>query len=224
MSSYYKTIKGRHYDKAMLEEADKSVSKKKDKKISLAEAKKIVNKASDAGKITDVESQTLNYIFENYKFTKAAEEYFSNFVFLEEKEAEHHKEIEEEAGHDPEDIFGIKEFLAKYYLLIIVIALIIFLLYLYSGRISSIFSGTGENVSITEEQKGEPIVSTEPETIPVTAGENEYIVKYRDTLYSISSQLYGEPDKWKALYEKNKDIIEKPSMIYPGQILKTDIK
>ena len=65
----------------------------------------------------------------------------------------------------------------------------------------------------------EPVV---PE-IPV-AGENEYIIKEKDTLFDISSRLYGDPGKWKELYELNKDILKDPSMIFPGQKIRTDIK
>ena len=63
MSSYYRTINGKHYDRAMLDMADNSVNKKKDGVISLADARKIIGIASDAGKITEIEARTLNYIF-----------------------------------------------------------------------------------------------------------------------------------------------------------------
>ena len=48
MSTYYKTINGKRYDRTMLELADKSISKKKDKKISLVEAKKITAETAAA--------------------------------------------------------------------------------------------------------------------------------------------------------------------------------
>lgn len=224
MSAYYKTINGKHYDRAMLDVADSTVNKKKDGKISLADAKKIIGKASDAGTITETEAQTLHYIFDHYKFTKSAEEYFSNFAFLEKGK----KLIPEEEKQEPDnDIFGFKEFMARYYLVLIIIALVIFLLYLYSDSLKTLFNTGRESA---ESVKTEQVVTQveEPKQQEVktvtTAGENEYIVQKEDTLFGISAKLFGDPSKWQFLYDRNKDIIEKPSMIYPGQKLRTDIK
>jgi len=228
MSSYYKTINGKHYDRAMLDIADSSINKKRDSIISLADAKKIVGKASDAGTITEVEARTLNYIFEHYKFTKSAENYFSNFSNLERGE---HPINEDAAISSDEDIFGIKEFMAKYYIYFILIALIIFLLYLYSDRIMTFFTQSSPiNEQINIQKITEPADTSFKKSIEqqvasvVTAGANEYIVQEKDTLFDISKKLYNDSSKWKALYDRNKDIIEKPTMIFPGQILKTDLK
>ncbi len=223
MSSYYRTINGKHYDRAMLEIADSSINKKRDGIISLADAKKIIGKASDAGTITEVEARTLNYIFEHYKFTKSAEEYFSNFANLE--KAEHAVQDEASPAKD-DDIFGFKEFMAKYYLYFLIIALIIFLLYLYSDRLMILFTKTSDiSEPVRIEQVTEPVKEPVQQTDlnAVKAGENEYIVKEKDTLFDISNRLYGDSSKWKALYERNKDTIEKPAMIFPGQKLRTDI-
>ncbi len=231
MASYYKTINGIQYDRAMLDVADKSVQNKKDGRISLADAKKIITKASDAGKITEIEARSLNYIFEHYKFTKSAEEYFSNFSSLEKGE----KTITgENVIQTDEDIFGIKEFVGKYYLYFIIIALVIFLLYVYSDKLMTPFSKTAEikqpepAVQTTPKIDAKTEESVKPEIKPEVktevAGQNEYIVQHKDTLFDISKKLYGDPAKWKALYDRNKDIIPNPTMIYPGQKLKTDIK
>jgi nucleoid-associated protein YgaU len=79
--------------------------------------------------------------------------------------------------------------------------------------------------SIKTEQIAEPVKENiqKQETISSPTGDNEYIVQQKDTLFDISSKLYGDPSKWKALYDRNKDTIEKPSVIFPGQKLKTDI-
>lgn len=219
MSSYYKTINGKHYDRAMIEIADSAINKKRDGIISLTDARKIISKASDAGTITEVEARTLNYIFEHYKFTKSAEEYFSNFANLEKNE---HVIPDGETPAADDDVFGFKEFMAKYYLYFIIIALIIFLIYLYSGRIITFFTKSSQvNEPAAIEQVKEP--AQQPDINTVKADENEYIVKEKDTLFDISSKLYKDPSKWKALYERNKDTIEKPSAIFPGQKLRTDI-
>ena len=75
MSSYYKKINGKNYDKAMLDVADKSIAGKGDGRVSLSDAKAIFKKAADGGKITDIELSTLNYILEKYKFTEPALKY-----------------------------------------------------------------------------------------------------------------------------------------------------
>lgn len=46
-----------------------------------------------------------------------------------------------------------------------------------------------------------------------------YTVKSGDTLRIIAKRLYGNGDKWRTLYEKNKSKIKNPNMIYPGQVL-----
>jgi nucleoid-associated protein YgaU len=44
-----------------------------------------------------------------------------------------------------------------------------------------------------------------------------YLVKAGDTLQSISTEVYGQPDSWKELYEANKDLISQPTdKLKPG--------
>lgn len=72
MSSYYKKIHGKSYDRAMLDIAEGSVAGKGDGRISLADARSIVKQVNDSGKITDIERRTLNYILENFQMTETA--------------------------------------------------------------------------------------------------------------------------------------------------------
>ncbi len=48
-----------------------------------------------------------------------------------------------------------------------------------------------------------------------------YVVKEGDTLWSIAQkdEVYGDGSKWQMLYTANRDILESPHLIYPGQIL-----
>ncbi|NDG83553.1 MAG: LysM peptidoglycan-binding domain-containing protein, partial [Proteobacteria bacterium] len=48
----------------------------------------------------------------------------------------------------------------------------------------------------------------------------DYEIKSGDTLSSIAMSKYGALDKWKALYDLNKDLIKDPHWIYPGQRLR----
>ena len=57
-----------------------------------------------------------------------------------------------------------------------------------------------------------PILDPQP---PAT-----YVVKSGDSLSKIAKKTLGSPNKWKALWEANKDQIKDPDKIYPGQVLK----
>ncbi|MCH9007564.1 LysM peptidoglycan-binding domain-containing protein [candidate division KSB1 bacterium] len=52
---------------------------------------------------------------------------------------------------------------------------------------------------------------------------NEYLVGSGDNLAKIagSMDVMGDPTKWRALYEANKDVVgDDPGLIYPYQVLK----
>ena len=55
MSSYYKVIDGKNYDRSMLEVADEAVAGKGDGRISLADAEKLLATVKDGNAYTDVE-------------------------------------------------------------------------------------------------------------------------------------------------------------------------
>jgi nucleoid-associated protein YgaU len=78
MASYYKTIDGKNYDKAILDMAKASVAGQGDGRISLNDAKKIVRLIKDGGKVTDTEKRSLQYILKKYKFTDTAEDHIKH--------------------------------------------------------------------------------------------------------------------------------------------------
>ena len=47
-----------------------------------------------------------------------------------------------------------------------------------------------------------------------------YTVVAGDSLSKISKKIYGNANRWKEIFEANKDKIKNPDLIYPGQILK----
>jgi len=47
-----------------------------------------------------------------------------------------------------------------------------------------------------------------------------YVVVSGDSLSKIAKREYGDANKWKQLFEANRDIIKDPNLIYPGQKLK----
>ena len=74
--SYYKTIQGVRYDRALLEVAEERKSSQRDGHIFEKDAKEIVELSKDGGRITETELRTLKYISENYHFTPKAAAWF----------------------------------------------------------------------------------------------------------------------------------------------------
>jgi len=48
--------------------------------------------------------------------------------------------------------------------------------------------------------------------------EQYYTVVKGDCLWNIAKRIYGNPLKWKLIYEANKAQINNPDLIYPGQV------
>ena len=62
--------------------------------------------------------------------------------------------------------------------------------------------------------------STAPSGDPVATQEQSYTVKKGDSLSKIAKRVYGDAQQWRKIHEANRDIIENPDLIYPGQVLK----
>ena len=54
---------------------------------------------------------------------------------------------------------------------------------------------------------------------PASDAHDAYTVREGDTLSKIARAHYGDASKWPRIYEANRDIIEDPDLIYPGQTL-----
>lgn len=46
-----------------------------------------------------------------------------------------------------------------------------------------------------------------------------YTVVSGDSLSKIAKRHYGDANKWKAIFEANRDLISNPDLIHPGQVL-----
>ena len=44
-----------------------------------------------------------------------------------------------------------------------------------------------------------------------------YTIEKGDSLWKISAKFYGNGAKWETLFEENKEVIQNPDLIYPGQ-------
>ena len=59
--------------------------------------------------------------------------------------------------------------------------------------------------------------STAP--LPAAAPGRAYTVVKGDSLSKIAKQFYGDAQKWRKIYEANKDVIDNPDLIEVGQNL-----
>ena len=47
-----------------------------------------------------------------------------------------------------------------------------------------------------------------------------YVVKSGDSLSKIAKHVLGDAGKWHAIFDANRDQIDNPDLIHPGQVLK----
>ena len=64
-----------------------------------------------------------------------------------------------------------------------------------------------------------------PAPAPKIAGDSPpaprtYTVVKGDSLSKISKKVYGDANKWKRIFEANRDTVKNPDLIHPGQVLK----
>ena len=62
--------------------------------------------------------------------------------------------------------------------------------------------------------------STAPSPGSMTSVRTTYTVKKGDSLSKIAKEIYGNANEWRKIFEANRDQIEDPDMIQPGQKLK----
>jgi nucleoid-associated protein YgaU len=85
------------------------------------------------------------------------------------------------------------------------------------------FSGVSANVDTTAEKVEKADFSGVSASVDSTAekvGEQTYTVAKGDTLSHIAKQFYGSANKWNAIFEANRDQLDDPDRIQPGQVLK----
>jgi outer membrane protein OmpA-like peptidoglycan-associated protein len=78
--SYYTVIKGKKYDRRMLELAEGLTSGRGDGRISIADAKNLLRVVKDANSYSATEKLTMEYIRKHYKFTKEGDEFFRSEI------------------------------------------------------------------------------------------------------------------------------------------------
>jgi LysM repeat protein len=65
-----------------------------------------------------------------------------------------------------------------------------------------------------------PSVPAPEPSASAPAAARTYVVVSGDNLSRIAKQLYGDANKWRAIYEANRSVIKNPDLIYPGQVLR----
>lgn len=70
---------------------------------------------------------------------------------------------------------------------------------------------------VAKKQEEEAKKRREEEAAAAAAVDRTYVVKKGDSLSKISMQFYGTQNRWKDIYEANKDKIKNPDLIYPDQ-------
>ena len=85
------------------------------------------------------------------------------------------------------------------------------------------FSNVRSDVSSTESERADfsnvrsTVTSTEE---IVNAPEQTYTVEKGDSLSRIAKQFYGKANAWPTIFEANRDQLDDPDRIQPGQVLR----
>jgi len=90
-----------------------------------------------------------------------------------------------------------------------------------ANKSSGDFSDVSADTSSTARTGGAPadfsdVTSGASSTADSTAAQT-YTVKSGDSLSKIAKKLYGDAGEWHRIYEANRDKINDPDMIHPGQ-------
>jgi predicted chitinase len=59
-----------------------------------------------------------------------------------------------------------------------------------------------------------------PAPAPAPSAPSSYTVNSGDTLFKIARATLGDGDRWREIYDANRDVLSNPNIIYPGQSLR----
>lgn len=86
---------------------------------------------------------------------------------------------------------------------------------------SNIRSGSSSTEADADDSKPDfSNVQSGSSSTEASAVEQTYTVQKGDTLSHVSQQFYGKASQWKQIFEANRDQLDDPDRIKPGQILK----
>lgn len=85
---------------------------------------------------------------------------------------------------------------------------------------SNVQSGSGSTESSRPDFSNVRSGASSTEQIAGGGGETTYTVVKGDTLSHIAREQYGKASKWQVIFEANRDQLDDPDRIFPGQVLK----
>ena len=63
-------------------------------------------------------------------------------------------------------------------------------------------------------------VSTQVDSTAEVVGQGSHTVAKGDTLSAIAKQYLGNANAWRQIFDANRDVLDYPDRIHPGQVLK----
>jgi nucleoid-associated protein YgaU len=85
---------------------------------------------------------------------------------------------------------------------------------------SNVRSGESSTAPAAPSPPSTPASTAAPAATPSGAAPRTYTVVAGDNLSKIAKHFYGDANKWKRIFEANRDTIKNPDLIHPGQVLK----
>lgn len=83
------------------------------------------------------------------------------------------------------------------------------------------FSDVTAKVDSTEQKAADfSDVTAKVDSTEEIIGERTYTVEKGDTLSKIAKEQLGQASAWKQIFEANRDVLDDPDRIFPGQVIK----
>ncbi|MEO6518689.1 MAG: LysM peptidoglycan-binding domain-containing protein [Pseudoxanthomonas sp.] len=83
------------------------------------------------------------------------------------------------------------------------------------------FSGVTATVDSTEKQAVDfSGVTASVDSTEQIVGQRSYTIEKGDTLSKIAKEQLGRASAWKQIFEANRDVLDDPDRIFPGQVIK----
>ncbi len=87
------------------------------------------------------------------------------------------------------------------------------------------FSGVTASVDSTEQKIADfSGVTASVDSTEQIVGATTYTIEKGDTLSKIAKEQLGHASAWKQIFEANRDVIDDPDRIFPGQVIKLPAK